>query len=490
MAELVSTRDPNRETFSYPHAVREGLAPDGGLYVLNKCPQFGLDELQALQDQPFDIISTAVQARLIDGDVPWDDLRAMTGRAYAANKFPGTAGGNIVPVKEIGNKLWMEQLYKGPTGAFKDIPLRFIAQVLPYALNMVDYDQVFRMVGASSGDTVSAAEDPFKGVAGFEQYLITPEKGMTEFQIGQMAKLSGGNIHNLRIPGSFDDAQRMVKEIKKDPEFADMGAVNSINVGRIFAQVAYVVAGYLQLMQRTGQEIGQPIDVSIPTGNFGNAYSVYLAKMMGVPIRNIIIATNENDLVDRLVRKGEYVATKRIITSSPSMDVSSGASNFERLLWHMVDGDSDKVRQYMGQFERDGKVSLSSIGLDKAAFAQLGITSGSSNHQDRLGTIRQVYADSQSVIDPHTADAVTVARRQVDDEIPRLVLGTADQVKFEPITKEALGFVAARDERFEGMERHIQPDSFTTIAVSVEALKSYIRVHTARKRALGRVATA
>lgn len=486
MAELLSTRDPSQEIFSYTHAVKEGLAPDGGLYVVSETPRFGSGELESLQDQPFALISAAVQSKLIGDEVPLADLVTLTGQAYDTDSFPGTADGNIVPVEAIGDNLWLEELYRGPTAAFKDIPLRFIGQMLPYLL---DDDEIFRMVGASSGDTVSAAEHPFKGLPNFESYIITPAKGMAVFQIAQTAQLSGGNIHNLRINGGFDDAQRLVKEIQRDPEFADLGAVNSINVGRLFAQVPYVVAGYLQLIKRLGQSVGQPIDVSIPTGNFGNTYSVYLAKQMGLPVRDIIIATNENNLVDELVQTGNYTARERIITSSPSMDISSEASNYERLLWHMVEGDPDKVKTYMEQFKREGRVSLASVGLGRAAFARLGIRSGRSTHQDRLAAIRRVYEDSRFVIDPHTADAVTVAGQQAG-ELPVLVLGTADPVKFEPTIREALGFVPVREERFRDIERHIRPDSFTTIGVSVEALKVYIRTHSRRSQPLAGVATA
>lgn len=497
MAELVSTRDPNQEIFPYTYAVKEGLAPDRGLYVLRETPQFSLGELQALQGQPFELISAAVQGKLIGDEVPADDLAVMTAEAYGADKFPGTRNGNIVPIRELGDDLWEQQLYRGPTAAFKDIPLQFLGQVLPYVLDSGSgrgpwANRLFRIIGATSGDTGSAAEDPFKGNPGIEAYIISPANGMTRFQAAQMARLSGGNIHNLRVAGGFDDAQKMVKDIQADPEFSDMGAVNSINVGRIFAQVAYTVSGYLQLMKQTGQEIGQPIDVTIPTGNFGNTYSVYLAKMMGVPIREVVIATNENDLVDRLVQTGEYKAETRVITSSPSMDIGQEASNYERLLSHMVEDDPVRVRQYMEEFSRTGRVSLSSVGLGKTAFARLGIASGSSTHEDRLETIGQIYADSGYVIDPHTADAVTVAARR-DRDVPMLVLGTADPVKFEATIREALdGFVPEREERFKGMERHIRPGSFTHIEASVEALKAYIRTHTRQSYDLtaARVATA
>jgi threonine synthase len=477
VAELVSTRDLSQEPVSYTHAVTEGLAPDGGLYVLDKAPVFSLGELQALQDKPFEVISATVQAKLIDGEISVEELAEMAAQAYSEDKFPDTANGHTVPIRQIGDKLWEEQLYKGPTGAFKDVALQFlVGQMLPRVLKS---DQVFRIVGASSGDTYSSAEHPIKGQPNMEGYMITPREGMTRFQEAQGAQLSGGNIHNLRINGSFDDAQQLVKELKRDEEFADVGAVNSINVGRIFAQVAYTVSGYLQLMKETGQAVGQPIDVAIPTGNFGNTYSVFLAKEMGVPIRDIIVATNENNLMDHLIQTGEYIARERTITSSPSMDIAAAASNYERLLWDMVGRDPDAVRRYMEEFARNGRVALSDFGLEKAAFADLGISSGMSTHEDRVATIGEVYAESAVVIDPHTADAVTVAQRR-DSDLPRLIFGTADPVKSEPVIHEALGFVPEREERFKGIEKYIRPDSFTTIDVSVEALKQYIRSYTAQ----------
>jgi threonine synthase len=324
------------------------------------------------------------------------------------------------------------------------------------------------ILGATSGDTGSAAEAAVKSLGRIGLCMLSPEEGMSAFQKAQMGALSGENIFNVSIRGRFDDCQDLVKAIKNDPEFADLGAVNSINWGRISAQTAYYFAGYLQVAKR----IGDPVDVAIPSGNFGNAFSGYVAKRMGLPIRRIIIATNENNVLDRLFKTGVYETRPAVVTSSPSMDISK-ASNYERLFFDVSGQDAEKTREYMEAFAKTGRVDMRDFGLDPSVFAERGFVSGTSTHADRIATIQRVYKESKAIIDPHTADGVHVAR-QLKTELPVICMATALPVKFEDTIHEALGFVPERPSRFKDLERQTS-GGFTVMDADAGQLKKFLR---------------
>ena len=261
----------------------------------------------------------------------------------------------------------------------------------------------------------------------------------------------------------------MVKELKQDPEFSKLGAVNSINWGRISSQVPYFVSGYLQ----AAKEVGEPVDFVVPTGNFGNVLSGYIAKRMGVPIRKLIVATNENDVMAKLIETGIYKMTPSQITSSPSMDISK-ASNYERLVFDLLGKDPKAVREYMSKFNSTGSVDIADFNLDKDIFAQNGFFQGSSTHQDRLNMIKEVYEETKEIIETHTADAVTVAKRhKIDDGVPMVAMATALPVKFEDIIEEVLGFIPEREDRFK--ELKATENGFYNIPADAEKLKDYIR---------------
>lgn len=466
--KLVSTRDSERKEISYTDALLEGLAPDGGLYIPSKYPQLTKEELIELKGVPYSKLAFEVKRKLVAGAIPDTELELLLQNAYPESKF-NTSNGNTVPIRSIGNGLFLENLSLGPTAAFKDMALQQLGQEMNFELTRRGEDLV--ILGATSGDTGSAAEAAVKGLDRIKLFMLSPEIGMSDFQKAQMGALSGGNIFNISIDGRFDDCQDLVKELKADPEFSKLGAVNSINWGRISSQVPYFVSGYLQAASQVGEEV----DFVVPTGNFGNVLSGYIAKQMGVPIRRLIVATNENDVMAKLIKTGVYELSPSQITSSPSMDISK-ASNYERLLFDILDRDPQAVSQYMKEFSTNGRVDLAQFGLSAGVFAENGFFQGSSTHQDRLNTIKSVYEESRTIIDPHTADAVTVARQyKTNDGVPMVVMETALPVKFEGTIEKALGFVPEREERFQGLESKVTGDRFHTMKPNAEDLKSYLR---------------
>lgn len=271
--------------------------------------------------------------------------------------------------------------------------------------------------------------------------------------------------------GRFDDCQDLVKELKGKPEFSKLGAVNSINWGRISSQVPYFISGYLQAVKN----VGDKVDFVVPTGNFGNVLSGYIAKQMGLPIRKLIIATNENNVLDRLIKTGIYKMTPAQITSSPSMDISK-ASNYERLLFDLSSRNAETVIGYMKKFKETSEVDLKDFEIDSQVFQKNGFSSDVSTHKERIATIKQLYEETGKIIDPHTADALTVAKKhKIDDDIPMICMETALYVKFEETIKEALDIVPKREERFVGIEENISPDNFHEISANENELKNYIR---------------
>lgn len=466
---MISTRDSSKEGRSYCDVLLAGLAPDGGLYVPSEYPRFSHAELGALKSSSYRDIAYAVKKRLIDGDIPDGELRAMIDRAYSTESFPVAESGNVVPLMRVEDDFYVQQLSLGPTAAFKDMAMQQLGQEMQYELKK--RGEHLTILGATSGDTGSAAEAAFKGLDTVTLFMLSPEAGMSPFQKAQMGMLSGGNIFNVSVRGRFDDCQDLVKELKGEEEFSKLGAVNSINWGRISSQVPYFFSGYLQAVEK----IGDAVDFVVPSGNFGDMLSGYIAKQMGVPIRCLIVATNENAVLDTLFKTGVYELTSAQVTSSPSMDISK-ASNYERLAFDVLKRDAAALTKYMKEFESNKRVDLKDYGASADDFAALGFSSDSSTHANRLQAIRDVYGKCKYVIDPHTADAVTVGfREKKQDGVPMVCMGTALPVKFEETIKEALGFIPERPARFKDLEKALPEKAFHVIDINAEQLRQYIR---------------
>ncbi len=430
----------------------EGLAPDGGLAVPESIPQVDATQLAAWRELGYADLATEI-LRLFITDIEADQLRALCHAAYTAESFGSP---EIVPVKPLANGMSLLGLSQGPTLAFKDMAMQLLGQLFEHVLER--RGSTINILGATSGDTGSAAEYAMRGKQRVAVFMLSPAGRMSAFQRAQMYSLNEPNIHNLTIDGVFDDCQDIVKEVASDLDFKQryrIGAVNSINWARIAAQIVYYFHGWLRVAQRPDELVS----FAVPSGNFGNILAGYYARRMGLPIRRLVLATNENNVLEEFFRTGIYrprSAAETHATSSPSMDISR-ASNFERFIYDLLDRDGARVSKLWQQLATDGHFDLSS---HRAAFADHGFCAGTSNHADRLATIRQVYESTGVLIDPHTADGVKVAKAYQEPGVPMLVLETALPVKFADTIREAIGIEPPRPERFEGLEslpQHVQP---------------------------------
>jgi threonine synthase len=381
----------------------------------------------------------------------------------------------IVPLKKLEPGVYLEALSNGPTLAFKDMAMQLLGNLFEYEL--ARRGEELNILGATSGDTGSAAEYAIRGKKGVRVFMTSPHGRMSPFQQAQMFSLQDANIYNLAIEGVFDDCQDLVKAVSNDLDFKrkyKIGTVNSINWARLVAQVVYYFAGYFQATAANSEKVS----FAVPSGNFGNICAGHVARMMGLPIDTLVLATNENDVLDEFFRTGVYRVRSSADThetSSPSMDISK-ASNFERFVFDLLDRDGARIGQLFGdQLAKSGKFDLSS----EPAFRQLreryGFVSGKSTHADRLATIRDTYERFHLMIDTHTADGLKVARQNLAPGIPMIVLETALPIKFAETIIEALGHEPERPARFEGIEQ--LPKRVTVLPADAAAVKQFIASH-------------
>ena len=446
----------------------EGLAPDGGLAVPESIPQVSAQTLEAWRSLGYAELALEILSLFID-DIPRDDLAKLTEQAYNSGAFPG----EMVPLKPLDNGLTLLGLSEGPTLAFKDMAMQFLGQVFEYVLSR--RGSTLNILGATSGDTGSAAEYAMRGKKGVTVFMLSPQGRMSEFQRAQMYSLQDENIHNLAIEGVFDDCQDIVKALAGDLEFKSayrLGAVNSINWARIAAQVVYYFWGWLRATE--GGKATQ-VSFSVPSGNFGNILAGHIAREMGLPIRRLVLATNENNVLEEFFRTGVYrprSAAQTHATSSPSMDISK-ASNFERFVFDLMGRDPARLGEVWKKLDIDGHFDLQEL---KEQFeSRYGFVSGTSSHADRLATIKRVRAETGVLIDPHTADGVKVAADFVEEGVPMLVLETALPVKFAETIREAIGEeppVPAHLADLAGL-----PQRVVKLPGEVAAVREYIRAH-------------
>ena len=455
----------------FSETLLEGLAPDGGLAVPEQLPQVDAETLERWRALTYPQLATEVLS-LFATDIPREDLARMTAAAYA--DFPDA----VVPLRSIGGGLTLVGLSEGPTLAFKDMAMQFLGQVLEYVLEKKD--RVLNIVGATSGDTGSAAEHALRGKERVSVFMLSPQGRMSSFQRAQMYSLQDENVHNIAVDGVFDDCQNLVKKLAGDLEFKraqNLGAVNSINLGRIAAQVVYYFWAWLRVTDAVEPEFREGFEVSftVPSGNFGNILSGFFAKGMGVPIRRLVLAANENNVLDEFFRTGVYrprSAADTHATSSPSMDISK-ASNLERFIFDLVGRDPGRGVQAWDALDAVGAIDFSA---ERERFeGEFGIVSGTSTHADRLETIRSVYDETGDIIDPHTADGVKVAREYVEAEVPMLVLETAKPEKFAETITEAIGVELEFSPELRDMMN--APQRVTEMADDEKALRAFVAEH-------------
>ena len=480
----LSTRgDPERKRFC--DILLEGLAPDGGLYLPEHYPQVDVAALgrwrATYQTQGYAALAYEVLSLYID-DIPAADLRALCYRTYTEAVF-GTRA--IVPLKQLEQPevagrptpLYLEALSNGPTLAFKDMAMQLLGHLFEYEL--ARRGEQLNILGATSGDTGSAAEYAMRGKKNVRVFMTSPDGRMSPFQQAQMFSLMDDNIHNIAIDGVFDDCQDIVKAVSNDLAFKrqyKIGTVNSINWARLLAQVVYYFAGYFQATTADTEQVS----FAVPSGNFGNVCAGHVARMMGLPIAQLVVATNENDVLDEFFRTGVYRvrgSADTHETSSPSMDISK-ASNFERFVFDLLGRDGGRVRGLFGEgLSRDGRFDLRADPQFAQAAPRYGFASGRSTHADRLATIRDTHARLGLMIDTHTADGLKVAREHLQPGVPMIVLETALPIKFAATLVEALGLDPERPAAFIGIEA--LPKRVTRMAADAVAVKAYIQRHCA-----------
>ncbi len=452
-----------------------GLAPDGGLYLPEHYPQVA-GRLAEWRRLDYAELAFRILSLFID-DIPAADLRAICKKTYTAQTYrycrAGRNAADIVPLTSLAPDFHLLELSNGPTLAFKDMAMQLLGNLFEYVLGK--RGETINILGATSGDTGSAAEYAMLGKHNVRVFMLSPEGRMSAFQRAQMYSLHEPNIFNIAVRGMFDDAQDIVKAVSNDAEFKaryKIGAVNSINWARVAAQIVYYFKGYFEATRANDEEVV----FSVPSGNFGNICAGHIARMMGLPIARLVLATNENDVLDEFFRSGVYrprTSTETLVTSSPSMDISK-ASNFERFMFDLAGRDAAVVRELWRAVDAGGAFDLNATPC-MARLPEFRFVSGRSSHADRLATIRDVWQRYRQMIDPHTADGVKVAREHGIPGLPMIVLETAQAVKFAETIREALGREPARPQALEGIEA--LPQQVEVMDADIAAVKACIASH-------------
>ena len=444
----------------------EGLAPDGGLYLPAQYPKVDAAKLSKWRALSYPDLAFEILSLYID-DIPATDLRRLVDTTYTAQAF-GSA--DITPLKPLEDGVFIQALSNGPTLAFKDMAMQLLGNLFEYQL--ARRGKVLNILGATSGDTGSAAEYAMRGKAGISVFMLSPFGRMSPFQQAQMFSLQDANIHNIAVEGVFDDCQDIVKAVSNDLDFKRtyrIGTVNSINWARLLAQVVYYFAGYFQAT-RTNDEV---VSFGVPSGNFGNICAGHVARMMGLPVRKLVLATNENNVLDEFFRTGTYRVRSPFEThgtSSPSMDISK-ASNFERFVFDLLGRDGARTaRLFKNEIDAKGAFEVSPA--EFARIAGYGFVSGRSTHSDRLATIRDTDARYRTLIDTHTADGLKVAREHLEPFVPMIVLETALPVKFAQTIIEAVGREPDRPTALVGIED--LPKRFEVMRNDAAQVKAFI----------------
>lgn len=433
--KYLSTRGA-REPLTFSEVVLAGLARDGGLYIPEYYPQ--CEQLfQKWQQLNYQQLALEVMHLYVDGDIPKDHLQSLIEKSYASfdavEVTPSTvfSGGEIL------------ELYHGPTFAFKDIALQFLGNLFEYLLK--ETGQHLNILGATSGDTGSAAIYGVRGKKAINIFMLHPKGKVSPVQEMQMTTVLDANVFNLSIDGTFDDCQNIVKSLFGDLDYRDshqLGAVNSINWARILAQTVYYFYAGLQFKRQNPEK---PLVFAVPTGNFGDVFAGYVAKQMGLPIHKLIIGTNENDIIARVINSGSYQLSEVSATYSPAMDIQI-SSNFERLLFDICDANSASVNIYMDELKKHGQFQLSTSEVQKL---QRLFTACKVTNEETLATMTRLY-QQQKVIDPHTAVGICAAAKSGFDKV--ICLSTAHPAKFPDVVKQAIGHVPIAPETISELE--------------------------------------
>ena len=445
----------------------EGLAPDGGLFLPEEYPRLATADLSAMRRMSYAELAFAILSKFAD-DIPADDLERLVAATYTEKLFGSE---DVTPVRKLEPDLYLLGLSNGPSLAFKDLALQLLGSLFEYVL--AKRGERLNVLGATSGDTGSSAEYALRGKKNIRVFMLSPYGRMSAFQAAQMYSLPDANIFNIAVRGVFDECQDVVKAISGDVAFKAkhrIGAVNSINWARVAAQLVY----YFKACFAVGGEVS----FAVPSGNFGNVYAGHVARQMGLPIRKLIVATNENNVLDEFFRIGRYRVRKAAevkATSSPSMDISK-SSNFERYAYDLVGRDPFRLKSLWTELDANGVFALAGTEIFRRV-ADTGFVSGSSTHADRLATIRRVWKDYGVMIDPHTADGIKVGLEHRERGVALVCMETAQPAKFAETIREALGRDPERPAGFEDLEK--LPQRVEVVDADAAAVKRHIERHAA-----------
>ncbi len=464
----VSTRGA-APTLGFEDVLLAGLAEDGGLYVPEAWPRLGAEEIGALAGLPYAELAARVMAPFVGDAIAADDLARIARRAYAGFRHPAVA-----PLERIDESLWLLNLFQGPTLAFKDYALQLVGLLFDHVLKR--RGRRVTIIGATSGDTGSAAIEACRDREAIDIFILHPLGRVSEVQRRQMTTVASANVHNIAVEGTFDDCQDLVKAMFQDSAFrADMrlSAVNSINWARIVTQIPYYFAAAVAL--------GAPerrVAFSVPTGNFGNVYAAYAAHRMGLPVARLVVASNRNDTLARFFETGRMEIAEVHPTLSPSMDIQV-SSNFERLLFDLLDGDGAAVADLMRRFRAEGIMTVPESCWRSALELFVGFRL---DDEGTLETIAEVYREAGMLVDPHSAIGIAAARAQRPDPmVPMVALATAHPAKFPDAVERATGvrpaLPAPLADLFEREER------YATLPAGLDTVEDFIRARVARRGA-------
>lgn len=458
MPVYVSTRG-QAKPLGFSETTLTGLARDGGLYVPETLPKLSANDLKELAALPYTEVAMRVMAPFVGDDTPLKDLKSIITEAY--KKFDNP---EIAPLRELDDHLFLLELFHGPTLAFKDVALQFLGYVFDYIL--ARKKQQATIIGATSGDTGSAAIEAFKGKSNVNIFILHPHKRVSEVQRRQMTTVNAPNVFNIAIQGSFDDCQDLVKAMFNDEAFRDelsLSAINSINWARILAQVVYYVYAATRFRM--------PVSFCVPTGNFGNIYAGHVARSMGAPIEKLIAATNTNDIIHRFFEKGEMRTHEVAPTLSPSMDIQI-SSNFERLLFEVYNRNGEAVNTTMQLFRTKGifRIKLNELAKLKTLFA-----SGRLDDQQTLDVIKRTYKRTKYILDPHTAVGVGVAEeyRRNNPHSLLISLATAHPAKFPAAVKKAIGIEPPLPKGLADLYK--RAEKYDVLPVDLAKIKAFVR---------------
>ena len=444
---------------SFSDAVMMGLADDGGLLLPEEIPKLSAPELQQLSTLSYPDLAFQIIEKFAT-DIPKDDLKKLITKSYSSFKHP-----QVTPVVKH-NGIYILELFHGPTLAFKDVALQFLGNLFEYFL--LKNNRHMNIVGATSGDTGSAAIYGVRGKKNINIFILHPQGKVSPIQELQMTTVIDKNVFNLAIDGTFDDAQAIVKEIFGDLEYKQkhaLGAVNSINWARVLAQVVYYFYACFQIQQETGAD---KVDVAVPTGNFGDIFAGYIAKSMGAPIGQLILATNSNNILSRCVNAGDYSIAAVHHSLAPSMDIQI-ASNFERYLYYLLDRDATQVVKAMDDFTKNGHLNFTAKQKQQL---NIDFVASSIDDVETVKTISSFNTKTGYVLDPHTAIGVAVGDKFKRQDIPLVCLATAHPAKFGDVVKTATGTDPELPTEFADLSK--REKKVTAIAADLEEVKEYI----------------